>query len=68
MRQGSHAVYRETWQIGCLKRVPACPVQLDPEIWACKAYAGFLLKDLIISYHNKETILFTIDPYYGSLN
>ena len=27
---------------------------------------GFLLRDL--SYYNEETILFTIDPYYGNLN
>ena len=28
----------------------------------------FLLKGFTLRYHNKETIFFTIDPYYGSLN
>ena len=27
-----------------------------------------LVKRFILSYHNKETILFTIDPGYGNLN
>ena len=27
-----------------------------------------LVKGLNLSYYNKETILFTIDPYYGNLN
>ena len=27
-----------------------------------------LVKGLNLSYHNKETILFTIDPYCGNLN
>ena len=26
------------------------------------------VKELNLSYHNEETILFTIDPYYGNLN
>ena len=29
---------------------------------------GFLLGDFYLSYHHKETILFTIDPYDGNLN
>ena len=33
---------------------------------ACSALVGFLLSGL--SYHNKETILFTMDPYYGNLS
>ena len=27
-----------------------------------------LVKGINLSYHNKETVLFTIDPYYGNLN
>ena len=27
-----------------------------------------LVKGFNLSYYNKETILFTIDPYYGNLN
>ena len=27
-----------------------------------------LVKGFNLSYHNKETILFTIDPHYGNLN
>ena len=27
-----------------------------------------LVKGFNLSYHNKETILFTTDPYYGNLN
>ena len=27
-----------------------------------------LAKGFNLSYHNKETILLTIDPYYGNLN
>ena len=41
------------------------PGELDLEIIG---FAGFLLKDLTASYHSKETILFTIDYYYGTLN
>ena len=29
---------------------------------------GFLLKDTILRYHNKETVLFTIDPCFGTFN
>ena len=29
---------------------------------------GFLLRDVLLSYHNEETILLTIDPDYGNLN
>ena len=32
-----------------------------------KPSAGLLLRGFL-SYHNKETLLFTIDPYYGNLN
>ena len=28
---------------------------------------GFF-KESNLSYHNKETLIFTIDPYYGNLN
>ena len=31
-------------------------------------HAGFLLRSLILSYHNKETISFTLDPDYGKKN
>ena len=34
----------------------------------CRKLPGLLLKAFYLSYHNKETILFTIDPYYGNLN
>ena len=27
-----------------------------------------LLRDLTLSYYNKETIQFTVDPYCGNLN
>ena len=27
-----------------------------------------LVKGFHLSYHKKETVLFTIDPYYGNLN
>ena len=27
-----------------------------------------LVKGFNLSYHNKEAILFTIDPHYGNLN
>ena len=30
--------------------------------------AGFLLRGFNLSYDEKETIVFTIDPYYGNLN
>ena len=30
--------------------------------------AGFLFRDLILSYQSKETIIVTINPYCGSLN
>ena len=30
--------------------------------------SGFLLKDLILSYQNKETVLVAIALYYASLN
>ena len=36
--------------------------------WVHRCWAGLLLKDLLSSYHNKETILFTIDPDYCNLN
>ena len=29
---------------------------------------GFSLREFDLSYHNKETLLFTIDPYFGNLN
>ena len=28
---------------------------------------GVLVKGLNLGYHNKETMLFAIDPYYGDL-
>ena len=31
----------------------------------CQVSSGFLLRKLFSSYHNKETIVFTIDPHYG---
>ena len=35
-------------------------------LWGfCK---GLGVKGFNLSYHNKETISFTIDPYYGNLN
>ena len=30
--------------------------------------AGFLLRDLILSYGSKESVLFAMDPYYGNLH
>ena len=30
-------------------------------------YNGVLLKELNISYHTKEALLYTIDPFYGNL-
>ena len=32
------------------------------------ALIWILVKGFKLSYDNKETILFTIDPYYGNLN
>ena len=37
------------------------------EVGRC-SNAGFLLRKLILSYHNKEALKFTIDPYYENLN
>ena len=35
---------------------------------SCSRLVWVLVKGFSLSYHNKETILFTIDPHYGSLN
>ena len=32
------------------------------------SFTWVLVKEFNLSYHNKETILFTIDPQYGNLN
>ena len=33
-----------------------------------KSWHSCYVRDLLLSYHMKETIFFTIDPYYGSLD
>ena len=38
------------------------------ETRARKVVAWVLVKELHLNYHNKETILFTIDPYDGNSN
>ena len=38
-----------------------------PPKWILRVYwTGFLLRDLTETTNNKETILFTIDPYHGN--
>ena len=36
--------------------------------FASSASSWVLVQGLNLSYHNKETIIFTIDPYSGILN
>ena len=35
---------------------------------SCDAASGFFLRDLSQVALKRETVLFTIDPYYGNLN
>ena len=35
---------------------------------AHRVYRAYRVRGFNLSYHNKETILFTIDPQYGNLN
>ena len=35
---------------------------------ACDQLYWVLVKGLNLSYQNKETLLFTMDPYHGDLN
>ena len=39
--------------------------RMEANIWFL-VYRGVLVRGVDLSYHNKESILFTIDPHYGN--
>ena len=44
------------------------PLHEDLALRSARSQNWVLVKEGILRYHNKETILFTIDPHYGNLN
>ena len=57
------------------KRVSMLAVNPDPELffaveswWSPVTRSWVLVKGCNLSYYKKQTVLVTIDPYYGDLN